>query len=93
MHCFSGVESFWLVKNNQPVIDAIKKLDSLSIAFSIPTYDFFTIYKSIPHNKLKNVMREMIKLCFKDGEKQFIAVTKFGQHGLTIKTRFFKTSR
>ena len=31
----------------------------------------------MPHNKLKNVMRELINFCFKGGKNQFIAVTKF----------------
>ena len=68
MQYFSGVQSFWPVKNNQTVIDAIKKLASLNIALSIPT-NLSTTYKNIPRNKLKNVMRELIKFCFKSGEK------------------------
>ena len=47
-------------------------------AFSIETYDFLSLYTNLPHNILKNVMRKLINFYFKDGEKKFIAVTKFG---------------
>ena len=43
----------------------------------ITTYDCPTFYRNIPHNKLKNVMRELTNFPFKGDEKQFLAVTKF----------------
>ena len=75
---FSGVKSFWPIQNNQPVIEAIKKLNGRSKANSISTFDFSTLYTNIPHAKLKNVLRELINFCFKGGDKKYIAITKFG---------------
>ena len=57
--------------NNQPVIDAIKKLNGIKKALSMPTYNFSTLYSNIPHNKLKNVTKELINFCFKGGEKVY----------------------
>ena len=56
----------------------MQKLNNRKKAFSIATFDFFTLYTNIPHNILKNVMRELINFYFKGGEKEFIVVAKFG---------------
>ena len=71
MHYFSGVRSFRPMLNNQPVIDAIKKLNGIKKALSMPTYNFSTLYSNIPHNKLKNVTKELFNFCFKGGEKVY----------------------
>ena len=55
---------------------------------SIATYEFSTFYTNIPQSKVKNVMRELINFCFKSGEKQFVAVTKFGAVGTEKKNKF-----
>ena len=41
-------------------------------------FDFSTLYTNIPHNTLKDVIRELIDFRFQGGEKLFIGVTKFG---------------
>ena len=64
MHYFSGVNSFWPVQNNWPVVDAIKNLTVEIKALSIRTFDISTLYANIPNNKVKNVMRELINFCF-----------------------------
>ena len=57
MHYFSGVKSFWPVKNNQSAIVGNSKLNRRRKAFSIATYDLSMICTNIAHNKLKNLMR------------------------------------
>lgn len=44
---------------------------------SIEFYDFPALETNIPHNKLRNLMIELIAFSFKIGEKQFIFLTKF----------------
>lgn len=56
---FSGIKSSWPGQNNQPVTDALSKLNVRNKALSIPTYDFCTHYINMPHNKLKHVMRKL----------------------------------
>ena len=58
--------------------DTIEKLNNRNKKLSLVTYDFCILYAHIQSDKLKNVMRELISLCFKGRKKQFIAVTKFG---------------
>lgn len=79
------VKSFWPLKNNQSVIDAIKKHNSRNKALSIAIYDLSIFYTIIPHNKLQNVTRELNSFCFKAGKRQFIVVITLVLRGLTIK--------
>ena len=37
---------------------------SLSSCNSIKTFDFSTLYTSIPHSKLKDKLKELVLLCF-----------------------------
>ena len=87
MHYFSGVKSFWSVQNNQPVTDSIKTLNSRNKALSIAAYNFSILFTNIPHNKLKNLMRELIDFCFKGREKHFISVMKFGATWTVIENK------
>ena len=61
----SYIKNFWVVKNKDPVIDALNKLSSRNNAKSVATYDFSTLYTKIPHDKLKFVLNEITDLCFK----------------------------
>ena len=71
-------------------------LNSRNKALSIATYKFSTLYTNTSQSKLKSVMRELINFCFKSGEKQFIAVRKFGvaetEKKNKVKTTFDKAS-
>ena len=95
MHYFSGVKSFWSARNNQPVINVIKKFNSRNKALSIVTYDLPILYTDIAQNKLKNVVRKLINFSFEGGEETFIAVIKFCQimasNKNNFKTNFAKT--
>ena len=44
---------------------------SLSSCNSIKTFDFSTLYTTIPHSKQKDILRELVQLCF---------IKKNGQH-------------
>ena len=67
------------------VNNAVEKCNSRNKALSIAT---LTLYTNIPHNKLEDVMRELIHFCFNDGEKQFIPVTKFDAAWTDNKNKF-----
>ena len=84
---FSGVKKFWPIQNNTKVIESIKKLNSRKKAKSITTFDFSTLYTSIPHDKLKNAMREIINFGFKGGDKFYIGITKYGARWVNDKTK------
>ena len=75
---FSGVNSFWTILNNQPVINSINSLNNRGKATSISCFDFSTLYTTIPHDKLIKVLFDMIDFCFKGGDKQYIEIGKYG---------------
>ena len=64
-HFFSHIKSFWVIKNNDPVVKTLKKLNARNNAKTISTYDFSTLYTKIPHQKLKHVLYELTDFCFK----------------------------
>ena len=57
--------TFGVIQNNQPVVDRISKINNAKKAQSIRTYDFSTLYIKIPHNLLKDAMKEIVDFCFK----------------------------
>ena len=53
---YSGVNSFWLIQNNKPVINTLNHLSNRKTAKAISTYGFSTLYTEIPHNKLMKTL-------------------------------------
>ena len=47
---FTGVNTFWVVQNNKPVIEAMNRINKRRKATSVST--FSTLYTKLPHNKL-----------------------------------------
>ena len=82
---FSGVNSFWTVLNNEPVIKQMKKLNERKMAETITTFDFSTLYTKIPHNKLLKVLNVITDFCFDGGIGKYICVNKFSASWVTAK--------
>ena len=51
----------------------ISKYANPTSTFSIKTFDFSTLYTSIPHSKLKDKLKELVLLCFikKNGQRRY----------------------
>ena len=83
---FSGVKTFWVIQNKDPVVKAIKSLNSRRNAISISTFDdFSTLYTTIPHDKLITVKDELIDFCFRGCRDSKIVITytvRFGKSTL-----------
>ena len=75
---FTGVNTFWVVQNNKPVIDAMNGLNKRKKATSVSTFDFSTLYTKLPHNKLLMVLNSLINFCFDGGESKYITVNNNG---------------
>jgi len=58
-----GVNQVWILKNSTDLLEYIQSR-SLSSCNSIKTFDFSTLYSTIPHSKLKDKLRELVQLCF-----------------------------
>ena len=82
-HFYSGVETFWIVQNNEPVINSINKLNSRKRGRCMSTFDFSTLYTKIHLLKLISVLNELIDFCFQGGTNKHVAITKFGAKWVT----------
>ncbi|MCU7801424.1 MAG: hypothetical protein KZQ70_15165, partial [gamma proteobacterium symbiont of Lucinoma myriamae] len=68
----SGVNQMWILKNSKELLENLKSL-SFSKVHSIKTFDFSTLYTTIPHNKLKSRLKDLITHCFfhKNGTRRY----------------------
>ena len=48
----SNYNKFWVLQNVDPVLEKLKAINKRKNAKSIATYDFSTLYTTIPHNDL-----------------------------------------
>ena len=60
----NGVNSVWIVTNSTSPLSSLDQLD-IRTATSAQTYDFSTLYTSIPHNLLKSRITALIHNSFK----------------------------
>ena len=70
---YSQVKTFWVIQNNEHVINSIKKLNKKSSVRSMATFDFSTLYTKIPHEKLLEVMNSITDFCFQGGSHELIS--------------------
>ena len=55
----NGKNLFWSVKNSGEILDKLKSKGFL--ASSVSTYDFSTLYTTLPHNLIKETLTEFIE--------------------------------
>ena len=77
-HTFSGVNTFWIIQNSQPVLDTLHKINSRNNAKTISSFDFSTLYTNIPHTKLFDELSGIIKFIFRGGTRYSISICRFG---------------
>ena len=67
-----GVTQMWILKNSK---DLLVHIQSRSLFFcnSIKTFNFSALYTTIPYSKLKDILRELVQLCFikKNGQRRY----------------------
>ena len=67
----SGINLFWSIKNSN---DVLTKLQSKHFQISsISTYDFSTLYTSLPHDLIKSKLLQLFKFIFARENKLFLA--------------------
>ena len=71
-YAISGVNQMWILKNSKELLENLKA-QSLHSVNSIKSFDFSTRYTTIPHDKLKSKVKEIINQCFfhKNGNRRF----------------------
>ena len=66
----SGLNLNWSVKNSGEVLT---KLHSIAEANLLSTYDFSTLYTTLPHDLIKNKQKSLIEKTFAREKSTFIA--------------------
>ena len=83
-HCISycntiydrtGVNAMWIINNSLDVIQMIGRKQFQTT--SVTTWDFSTLYTSIPHEKLKHRIHELLEKTYAVRRKSFIATDNF----------------
>ena len=69
----TGVNCFWIVSNSQQVLSSLNKVNYFSTAKHFDSFDFSTLYTSIPHASLKEAF---IKEAFRVRDNIFLVVSK-----------------
>ena len=68
----SGVNQMWILKNSKSLLESLKCQSCQSLT-SISTFDFSTLYTTIPHDKLKARLACLVKNSFfyKNGKRRY----------------------
>ena len=75
---FTGTKTFWVIQNNSPPLESIKKINKRKRAQQISTFDFSTLYTKIPHDKLLEVLHSVVDFVFKGGTRDVISIDSLG---------------
>ena len=75
MTSYTGVNNMWILKNSTNLLSSLSHL-GVHRATSIETFDFFTLYSSIPRDLLKPHMNNIINNAFKhkNGATRYIHI-------------------
>ena len=71
----TGVNSMWIINNS---LDVIRTLEEKQLSLThVSTWDFSTLYTSLPHTRLKNQLHDLLERVFHTKGKSFIATNSF----------------
>ena len=65
----------WILKNSQSLLDSIK-LNYIDSYDSITTWDFSTLYTTIPHSDLICRIKKLIKLTFNKNNNAYFLINE-----------------
>ena len=71
----SNYNKFWVLQNVDPVLEKLKAINKRKNAKSIATYDFSTLYTTIPHNDLIEKLSRLVSFVFEGGDSKYISVS------------------
>ena len=68
----SGINQMWILKNSKELLEHLKSL-TFNHVTSIKSFDFSTLYTTIPHKKLKERLTSIIRnaFIFKNGNRRY----------------------
>ena len=60
----SGKNMFWSIKNSGEVLSKLRDIGYQATRLSLSTYDFSTLYTTLPHNLIKEKLLDLIERTF-----------------------------
>ena len=69
-----GSSATWIIHNSQQVLSTINTINYFSTAKHFDSYDFSTLYTSIPHVSLKHALATLIKEAYRVRDNIFLVV-------------------
>jgi len=82
-----GVNRMWIIKNNEPIRAMIERANLEQNLSSVSTFDFTTLYTSIPHRELKEQLGKVIRDAFR-GKPFLTAYNKQARWTFKRSTKF-----
>ena len=81
----NGVNNMWILKNSTSLLSSLDQLD-VRTATSVQTFDFSTLYSSIPHDILKFRISNIVHNAFrkKDGSVRYTHIKLQEQKGILL---------
>ena len=70
------ITSYWIINNSSSVHQMIKRRNEMKDVENIATYDFSTLYTNIPHQKLKERMKQVVEEAYEGSGKKYLSVYK-----------------
>ena len=67
----SGKNLFWSIKNSSEILDKLKAINFNATILS--TYDFSTLYTTLPHNLIKDKLIDLIERTFQREGSPYLA--------------------
>ena len=64
----NGVNNMWILKNSISLLSSLDQLD-VRTAKSVQTFDFWTLYTSIPHDLLKSRISNLVHNAFRKKDR------------------------
>ena len=71
---YSGFHKMWILENSSQLKEEITRINNQSKAKCISTWDFSTLYTTIPHDKLIAEMEKLLSFVFKAKKSEYISV-------------------
>ena len=73
---FIGTKSFWVIQNNSLPLECISKINKRKNVTQISTFDFSKLYTKIPHDKVLDILYEVVDFMFKGSTRDYTVTNK-----------------
>ena len=74
IHFATSINQMWIAENSEVVMKTLSEINRKNNTKTIATYDFSTLYTSIPHDALIEAIRCCIERAFRGGFGNFLVV-------------------